>query len=108
MVVGTGALQSTDLKSQLRPRLVKLFQLSPSTVQPGKSIQGKADHSRWQVLVHARCPTGFVPAGNVLTGNALLGLALVGAAPKAEAHQFNSYLPVQSICHDTRTASGPG
>src|ERR1700687_4898558 len=34
MVFGTGAAQSTDPKSQLRPRLVKLFQLSPSVVQP--------------------------------------------------------------------------
>src|SRR4051812_5041647 len=36
MVFGTGVPQSTEPKSQFRPRLVKLFQCRPSDVQPAE------------------------------------------------------------------------
>src|SRR5581483_564544 len=41
MVVIAGAFQSTEPKSQLRPRLLKLFQLSPSAVQPADPSKEK-------------------------------------------------------------------
>src|SRR5262245_2330687 len=34
MVLGTGAAQSTEPKSQLRPKVVKRIQCSPSVIQP--------------------------------------------------------------------------
>src|ERR1035441_3987457 len=54
MVLGTGAAQSTDPKSQLRPRLVKPFQLSPFAVQPANPSREKLAipvGSFWSTLV---------------------------------------------------------
>src|SRR6185295_3668316 len=41
MVLGTGAAQSTEPKSQLRPRSVKRFQWIPSVVQPAEPSREK-------------------------------------------------------------------
>src|SRR5947209_2473048 len=41
MVFGTGAAQSTEPKSQLRPRLVNRFQTVPSRVQPAEPSREK-------------------------------------------------------------------
>src|SRR5437773_11261627 len=41
IVFGTGAAQSTEPKSQLRPSVVKLFHLIPSAVQPAEPSSEK-------------------------------------------------------------------
>src|SRR5213593_4833994 len=54
MVLGTGAAQSTEPKSQLRPRLVKPFHLTPSVVQPADPSREKLAmrvEAFWSTLV---------------------------------------------------------
>ena len=46
VVFGTRAAQSTEPKSQLRPRLVKPFHLSPSAVQPAEPSSEKLGQVR--------------------------------------------------------------
>src|SRR5205809_5945894 len=54
IVVGTGADQSTEPKSQLRPRVVKLSHFVPSVVQPANPSREKLasrEGAFWSALV---------------------------------------------------------